>query len=209
MGWLRRSRGARGLCWEPGKWLGVSGCGTESGCVSMTSMCRRMNGGVKKCGFESCVEFCGSSGDQSGLCDGDADGVGGHGVDGGGADGVLDEMAVGEWNLLADPAGVDGGGLAVSASVEGCDGRAGGPVESGGTGAEVVAGAVCADVAAAAGVEGSGCVGSWSGVVAWSGCTTGGKTEKGCCCQTPCCGSHERVVVNCVGWLGGGGIGCW
>ena len=114
----------------------------------------------------------------------------------------------------ADPAGVDGGGLAVSvvAWVEGCDGRAGGPVESGGTGAEVVAGAVCADVAAAAGVDGSGCVAPLSVVVAWSGCTTGGKTEKGCCCQTPCCGPHERMVVNCVGWLGGGeiamGVGC-
>ena len=62
----------------------------------------------------------------------------------------------------ADPAGVDGGGLAVSvvASVEGCDGIAGGPVESGGTGAGAVAGAVGADAAAAAGLEGSGCVGS-------------------------------------------------
>ena len=74
---------------------------TESGCVSMTSMCRRMkDGGVKTCGFESCVEFCGASGDQSGLCDGDADGVGGHGVGGGGADGVLDEMVAGAWTLL-------------------------------------------------------------------------------------------------------------
>ena len=57
---------------------------------------------------------------------------------------------------------MDGGGLAVSvvASVEGCDGIAGGPVESGGTGAGAVAGAVGADAAAAAGLEGSGCVGS-------------------------------------------------
>ena len=67
-------------------------------------------------------------------------------------------------------------------------------------------------VEAAAGVEGSDGGGSLSAAVDWSGCTTGGKTEKVCCCQTPCCESHARVVVSCVVWLGDGvnatGVGC-
>lgn len=107
----------------------------ESGCVSMKSRCERMrDGGVKMYGCESCVVFCGWSNGQSGLCDGDAGVACGHGVD------------------RADPAGVDGGGLAVSvvASVEGSDGRAGCSVESGGTGAGAVDGAGV-DVAAAVG----------------------------------------------------------
>ena len=105
------------------------------------------------CECESCVEFCGSSGVPSGLSGGGADGVGGHADGGGDAVCVLDVMVVGLWGVVsaasdcADPAGVDGGGLVVSvvASVEGCDGRAGGPVEF--SEAEAVAGAVGAGAA--------------------------------------------------------------
>ena len=68
---------------------------------------------------------------------------------------------------------------------------------------------VGAGVAAAEAVE-SSCVEGWSGPVALSGWTVAGKTEKGCCCQTPCCGSHERVVESCGGWCGARvtGAGC-
>ena len=54
---------------------------------------------MKMCGCESCAEFCGSSDDQSGLCGGDADVVGGHGVGGGEAGGVLGELVVGLWDV--------------------------------------------------------------------------------------------------------------
>ena len=62
--------------------LAVSGCETESGCVNMKSMCRRMrDGGVRMCWCESCVEFCNESGGRSGgwcLGNGDTDVACGH-----------------------------------------------------------------------------------------------------------------------------------
>ena len=57
-------------------------------------------------------------------------------------------------------------------------------------------------VATAAGVGGVGDVGSWTVARIESGGATAGKAEKGCGrgCQTPCCGSQERVAVSGV-WV--------
>ena len=54
---------------------------------------------MKRCGCENCAEFCGSGDDQIGLCSGDFDVVGGHGVGGGDAGGVLGEKVVGLWDV--------------------------------------------------------------------------------------------------------------